>query len=422
MKNTFIVSVIGFASAGLLSAQGLYNIMPYDDEPEDSLPLEFAAGANIGWDSNAAPIFSECAGGDTDDALYLSGFVQANFVSKTPQTTVDLWGRLGATYYLDPIEQSVGPAGNRVIEDFYPQVRGGVNFVHRVNETLRLRSRNHITYEQEPDYDYGLATDRRQGSYFRYSSDNSVGYRWTERLGTNTGYRLSGVTFDEADRSDYVRHLFYHQFRYRTAPSTVWTAAYRYQHQDNDVVSDSNSHYFLVGAEHRVSPTTVVVLRGGVQVQEIDGGSSNTSPYLEARVKTAVTESTSVSAFVRYGLEDRNRWISTHDCGQFPVLGRYEERGTFRLGLQGSYRVSPKLSFYGGGNLILFSYDGQVGGNPAAPSSMDESIINVNGGAQYELYENIYISGSLNYTHSASDADIRDYERTRLQLGIQSSF
>ena len=107
MKNTFIVSVIGFASAGLLSAQGLYNIMPYDDEPEDSLPLEFAAGANIGWDSNAAPIFSECAGVDTDDALYLSGFVQANFVSKTPQTTVDLWGRLGATYYLDPIEQSV---------------------------------------------------------------------------------------------------------------------------------------------------------------------------------------------------------------------------------------------------------------------------------------------------------------------------
>ena len=421
MKKIVIVSAFGLAAGGLLSAQGLYNIMPYDDEPEDSLPLNWTAGANIGWDSNAAPMFSECAGADSDDALYVSGFVQANFVSKTPQTTIDVWGRVGATYYLDPIERT-GIFGASEEEDFYPQFRGGVNFVHRVNESLRLRSRNHFTYEQEPDYNYGLATDRRQGNYFRYSSDNSVGYRWTERLGTNTGYRLSGVTFDDVDRNDYVRHLFYHQFRYRTAPSTVWTGSYRYQHQDNDSISESNSHYFLVGAEHQVSPTTVVVLRGGVQLQEIDGGSSHSSPYVEATVKTRLTEAAQVRAFVRYGLEDRNRIISTHDCQEFPVIGRYEERATFRLGLQGSYVVSPKLTLFGGGNLILFGYDSQIGPNPAAPSSMDESIINVNGGASYELYENIYITGSLNYTHSASDSDIRDFNRTRVQLGIQSSF
>ena len=133
-------------------------------------------------------------------------------------------------------------------------------------------------------------------------------------------------------------------------------------------------------------------------------------------------EAAQVRAFVRYGLEDRNRIISTQDCQEFPVIGRYEERATFRLGLQGSYVVSPKLTLFGGGNLILFGYDSQIGPNPAAPSSMDESIINVNGGASYELYENIYITGSLNYTHSASDSDIRDFNRTRVQLGIQSSF
>ena len=307
-------------------------------------------------------------------------------------------------------------------EDFFPQVRGGINIVHRVNETLRLRSRNHVTYEQEPDYDFGIATDRRQGSYLRYSSDNSVGYRWTERLGTNTGYRFSGVTFDEIDRNDYERHLFYNQFRYRTSPSTVWTAAYRYQTQGNDSNRDSDSHYFLVGAEHQLSPTTVVVLRGGAQIQEIDGGASNSAPYVEATLRAALTESAQVRAFLRYGLEDRNRLIWAHDCWQVPVLARYEERQTFRLGLQGSYVVSPKLTFFGGVNVMMFNYDGQIGPDPAAPGSLDEKIVNFNAGASYEVADNIFVTGSYNFTKSSADADIRDYDRSRVQFGLQSSF
>ena len=423
MKKTLIVSAFGLAAGGLLSAQGLYNIMPFDDEPTDSLPLSWTSGASVGWDSNASPQFTECDGIDAEDVVYLSGFVQANFVSKTPQTTIDLWGRAGATYYLDEITQSGGPfPGSGVGEDLFPQLRGGVNFVHRVNETLRLRSRNNVTYEQEPDYDYGIASDRRQGSYLRYSSDNSVGYRWTERLGTNTGYRLSGVTFDEVDRNDYVRHLFYHQFRYRSTPSTVWTAAYRHQSQSNDDVSDSTSHYFLLGAEHELSPTTVAVVRAGAQVQEFSGGVSNTSPYVEASLRAALSPAAQVRAFVRYGLEDRNRLIWTHDCFEPPALGRYEERQTFRLGLQGSYVMSPKLTFFGGVNVMSFSYEGQFGLDPAAPDSMDDKIININGGASYEVADNIFVTGSYNYTKSSSDSDLRDYDRSRVQIGVQSSF
>ena len=45
MKKIVIASAIGLATGGLLSAQGLYNIMPFDDEPDDSLPLNWPAGA-----------------------------------------------------------------------------------------------------------------------------------------------------------------------------------------------------------------------------------------------------------------------------------------------------------------------------------------------------------------------------------------
>lgn len=426
MKKTVFLSAFSVAAGGMLSAQGLYNLMPFDDEPTDALPLNWTVGASVGYDSNAAPTFSECSGADTDEAFYVSAFVQANWVSKNPQTTIDVWGRAGATYYLDNIEQTISSnGGTRTItvdDDFYPQFRGGLNFVHRVNERLRFRSRSHIAFEQEPDYDYGIATDRRYGSYFRYSSDNSVGYRWTERFATNTGYRLSGVIFDEVDGEDYLRNLFYNQFRYRTAPTTVWTASYRIGFHDNDEDSDSTSHYFLVGVEQEVSPVTVVVLRAGAQLYDPDGGDSQWSPYAEAMIRAALSEAASVRAFVRYGIEDRNRRIATHDCDEPNTVGIYDERKVLRIGTQGSYVLSPKVTVFAGGNLVLLDYDGKVGGSAAAPSSFNESVLNLNVGATFEVYENLYLTTSYNFTNSSSDANIRDYDRHRFQLGVQAAF
>jgi hypothetical protein len=63
-----------------------------------------------------------------------------------------------------------------------------------------------------------------------------------------------------------------------------------------------------------------------------------------------------------------------------------------------------------------------VGGMLGSPESLDETIFNVNAGASFEVYENLYVTGSINFTESSSDADIRDYKRTRVQLGVQSAF
>lgn len=416
MKKTVIVSAFGLLSGGLLSAQGLYNIMPYDDEPDQSLPLNWTAGASIGFDSNASPQFSSLPGVDTDEVIYLSAFIQANFVNKTPQSTLDVWGRVGATYYLENIDQRGGAtAATRAEEDFYPNFRGGLNFVHRVDECLRLRSRNNFSYEQEPDYSNGLTPDRRNGSYVRFSTDNSVGYRWTERLATNTGYRLSGVIFDEAAGEDFYRNLLYNQFRYRSAQTTVLTTSYRFGFQSNDLASDSTSHYFLVGAEHELSPTTVVVLRGGAQYFDPDRATSSWSPYLEGVIKTALTERASLRAFVRYGIDDRNRRVSTG----VGTVSTFDTRSVFRIGSQGSYAYNDKITFYAGANVVLTNYDDVRG---AGPSSFDESVFNANIGTSIEVIPDLFVTGSLNYTDSSSDSIIRDYDRFRAQLGFQTAF
>ena len=72
MKNIILTSALGLATGGLLSAQGLYNIMPFDDEPTDTLPLHWTAGASLGWDSNASPLFSDCDGVGSEDVGYIS--------------------------------------------------------------------------------------------------------------------------------------------------------------------------------------------------------------------------------------------------------------------------------------------------------------------------------------------------------------
>ena len=96
-----------------------------------------------------------------------------------------------------------------------PDAQLGVNFTHRFSERLRFSSRNLLAYENEPDYDFGFAGDRRTGDYFRYSSSNTVGYRWSDRLGTQTGIAFNGVSYDDIDDSDYNQITFSHDFRYQ---------------------------------------------------------------------------------------------------------------------------------------------------------------------------------------------------------------
>ena len=232
------VSAIGAANASLYYVQ---------DEAQESLPLKWTVGVNLTWDDNVNP--TAVGPGADDEALSINPYVGLSFVSITPQTTWDVYARVGAIYYFDEPE-ALGS------EDIYAQARAGVNFTHRVSERLRFSSRNFISYELEPDYSYGYSTSRQVGEYLYWQTDNAVGYRWTERLATYTGFTLSDLDYDSSvPNADRFIWTIYHQFRYQVSPQTVATAEYRYSEASGDgVASDSQNHYVLVGAEHRFSP------------------------------------------------------------------------------------------------------------------------------------------------------------------------
>lgn len=401
MKSKFSSGLFCLLAAGSASAQGLYYV---GSEAQESLPLKWVVGASVTYDDNVAARSSP-----KDSSLGFNPYVGLSFVNITPQTTWDVYARLGLVYYFD------SPAG---INDTSSQSRAGVNLTHRFSERLRFSSRNFIAYELEPDYSSGIASSRQLGEYFSWQSDNSVGFRWTERLGTYTGLRLTGVNYDIPNNDRFTWEL-YNQLRYQLGPQTVLTGDYRYAQTTGDGrSSDSTDQYILIGAEQRFSPNTIGIIRAGVQLRDVDAGTTSSSPYLELALNSQVTQQLSVRAFTRYGIE-------TYDTVQQLKGGsvEFDDRRTLRLGISSEYVISPMFSVFGGVDYIPTSFQGGriVSGAPST-SDLTEDLVNSNIGVSVKF--NDYLTGtvSYNYTNSSSDIPGRDYDRNRITLGLSAEF
>lgn len=402
MKRKIPVGLLGLLAIGSASGQGLYYV---GSEAQESLPLKWVVGVSAIYDDNVSPGY-----GPKEGSFGLNPYVGLSFVSITPQTTWDVYARLGLIYYFD------APSS---MDDVSSQSRAGVNLTHRFSERLRFSSRNFISYELEPDYSYGYASSRQAGEYFFWQSDNSIGFRWTERMATYTGLRLTGTNYADVDNNDRFTWELYNQFRYQLSPQTVLTGDYRYgQTTGNGVSSDSTNQYILAGLEHRFSPNTIGILRAGVQLRDVDGGSNSTSPYVEFALNSQVNQQLSVRSFARYGIED-------NDTVQYinGATVEFDERETLRFGVSGEYSISPKLSVFGGIDYIPTNYQsGRVIPGDASFADQDEDIFNAYIGLSMKITEYLTGTASYNFTNSSSDLPSRDYERNRISVGVSAEF
>lgn len=408
MKSKFSLGLFGLFSVVSASAQSLYYV---GDETKEASPLKWIVGASVTYDDNVNPGL-----GEKEDSTGITPFVGLSYTSITPQTTLDVYARLGLIYYFD------APDTGGDSEDVYSQSRAGLNFSHNFSERLRFASRNFIAYELEPDYSYGYASGRQQGEYFYWSTDNSIGYRWTERVGTYTGIRVTGADYD-GKSNDRVGWEAYNQVRYQLGPQTVITGDYRYSETyGGGQASDSTDQYLLAGIEQRFSPTTIGIARVGAQFRDVDDGDSNTSPYVELALNSQITQQFTVKAFTRYGIEsyDTVRFDSS-----IPDAVEYDSRNTWRVGLSSSYVISPTFTVFSGIDYIPATFeDGRaltaVAGTPVA--DRDEDTFNAYVGLSVKLTDYLTGTASYNYTKSDSDFDNNSYNRNRISLGVSAEF
>jgi opacity protein-like surface antigen len=404
IRNSLVL--FSFLMAGAAAADGLYYV---GTEAQESLPLKWVVGVNAIYDDNTTPGF---IGSDGEESVSINPYAGLSFVNISPQTTLDVYVRLGLIYYFD--------APDTQNDDLYPQARAGVNYTHRFNERLRFASRSFIAYELEPDYSYGFATTRLLDEYFFWQTDNSVGFRWSERFATYTGFMLEGLNYSDVPNADRFTWTVYNQLRYQLNPQTVLTGEYRYAETDaQGAASDVTNHYVLVGAEHRFSPTTILVTRLGAQFHRVDDGDNATSPYLEMAFSSQMTEQFRVRGFARYGIESYDTVHFQQGLG----LIEYDERQTLRLGISGEYAVSQMLSLFGGVDYIPSSFrSGRLIATGDSVGGVDEDIFNTYVGVSMKFTDNLFGTLSYNYTNSSSDLTGRDYDRNRVSVGVRAEF
>lgn len=407
MKKQFTVTAVSLICIGSASAQSLFDLAPSNDDSEP-LPLTWTAGASVGFDDNAVPFLP----GADQSSLYGSAYVGASFLSRTPATTTEFFARLGVVHYFENIDS------NGVDVDQSSSVAGfGLNWTNRISDRLRFVSRNTLNKEREPDYAQGFQGGV-SGDYLRWSTDQAVGYRWSERLGTYTGIRYDDVSYEEFNEFDRSTLTFYNDFRYQLSPQTVATFTYRHSDVDGGSVEDSTNNYFLVGLEHRFSPNTLGVIKAGIQNRDVDLGDDTSSPYVEASLRSQINEQLTIRSYVRYGVEDYARFVRA--AGGVRL---YDGAETLRLGLTGTYGVSEQLSLNAGMNYVSLGY---VDGSNllAAPvADADEDSLNLSVGFRLELSDTMWLNGSYNVETLSSDvADSREYDRNRINLGINTTF
>lgn len=406
MKHIIPLGCLGLLAAGAASAQSLYYV---GTEAQESIPLKWVVGANLIFDDNVSPGY-----GPQESTLGINPNVAMSFVSITPQTTWDVYVRLGLIYYFDAPDY---------MDDVNPQTRAGVNFVHRFSERLRFSSRNFISYELEPDYSTGYSSARQNGAYLLWYTDNSLGFRWTERFATYTGFRLTNTSYEDVANNDRFTWEVYNQIRYQLSPQTVLTGDYRYsQTTGNGYFTDTSDHFILVGAEHRFSPTTIGIVRAGVQLHEVENGDNTVGPYVEFALNSQITQQLSLRSYARYGIETYNN-IQTLP---FPIGAvEYGDVQVLRCGISAEYAISPRFSIFGGLDYLPTSYASGHAinwpGHPSVPDG-DSDIFNAYIGLSMKF--NDYLTGTIsyNYTNSSSDFFYSDYDRNRISIGLSAEF
>ncbi len=410
MKRKFaLVSAAALATGYAMAAEGLYNV---GSEAQQSIPLKWSVGVDVTYDDNVNP----GGGNPKDGATSSNAYVGLSFVNMSPQTTWDVYARLGALYYFDK-PQAAGS------DSFYPQARVGVNLTHRFNERLRLSSRSFLSYELEPNYAYGFATSRQSGPYLFWQTDNALGYRWSERVATYTGFTLTGLSYADVQDQDRFTWTIYNQFRYQLTPQqTVLTFDYRYgQTTAGGLAQDSSDHFLVAGIEHRFSPNTILITRAGLQLHQVSGGDNTSNPYLEMALNSRITEQFSLRAFVRYSVEP---YDTVQQVGQ--SLYDFSQRETFRIGISGDYAVTPMLSIIGGADYIPAKFnDGRrvYGLGPlTANGGLTEDMVNAYIGLSMKFNDNLFGTLTYNYTDSNSDITNHTYNRNRISLGMRYEF
>lgn len=383
--------------------QGLLSIGQHSDYPE-SIPLTYNVSLGGGYDrieySSLSPDLANV------DSFYINGGVGLVYGNNDRVTKWNVGADIGVIQYLDDAERN---------EDLFYNARLSFNITHEFSRRLSVSNNLYFTYEIEPDYGVGATSGRRAGQYVYGYNNTSVAYAWSERVATTTGYTVEGIRYTDDDAigefEDRTSHVFSQQISYAWSRTTKLVGEYRYRLTDyrntpsvGDVANpDYTSHYILVGVDQAWSDRTSVSLRAGAELYQSDRA-DETSPYVEASINYAINRQTTARLYAQAGYDGSE-------------LGLYDSRYAYRAGIVASRQFSERLT----GSAGLHYVHSEFNGNDLVESSTDDEI-NASIGLSYNFWNNLSFDATYSFTTISSDTEFRDYDRHRVNLGLNATF
>jgi len=388
------------------------------------LPFNISASVYGGYDDNPNTLPD---GGPKQDSWFTTAAVIADLKLETPRTKLDLSSNFGFTYY--------SSLSNNELE---PNINLTVSLTHKLSPRLTLGISSSSAYQTEPDFQYGLGTNRRAGNYFYTTNNFSASYAWVPRFSTVTSWGINYIKYDDIASGlfeDRAENTFGNQFRFLILPTTNLVGEYRYQIvsylHEGDVIPgsnppvrlerDSNTHFLLGGFDHAFTPRLSAVFRGGIELRDYESVGEKDSPYFESTVTYLLGKDTSVQWYTRYGVEEGDIQFNP-------------TRTSFRTGLQGRHNLTARIS---ASFSVYYDHDDYdqttsqvVNPNPPpAPPiitvinpSFTEDAFYIDLALRYSITRYMGIQTGYDHTEVTSGTVGRDYSRNRVWGGFTVAF
>lgn len=343
------------------------------------------------------------------------------FADRRTLFTFDLGG--GLDYYWDRPGKKEEGTGNL-----------SMVYLRRLTGRAQFTAEVDASYQSQPDFSQpNVPTSSNLGSYLTANAKADFSYRLTPRFSTVTSVSYNTLQYQDAgpNADNFATTTFGTELRYLFSPRLTLLGELRYSSDthEHDSVQDSNNYYLLIGGELALSRRFSATLRVGEVVQKFkEGGSSESSPYVEGALNYRITQQTILSWNVRYGYEE---------------AGAGESRNlTARSGIQLTQIFTPRFQGVLGVNLIRQQLTSDFGalnaaqatngldgsdtgavtstGNRSTKSVQD--TIDTSLGFYYTLDRHWSLNLTYTYTTALGPDSTSDYYRQRIFLGAAYQF
>ena len=349
-----------------------------------------------GIDSNV-----NTAPGDAgEDSYFVGGGFGTYYALISGGTRFDIRARFGARY-----DEKASPD----FQDVIYQGRLLANLEHQISERLEVSDQFGLAYDAEPDFLSGETTGFRTDQYVFAYNHLAFGYRWAKHFETRTYYTVSTIQYKDEllkVQENRWRHLIGQQFRFLLNDQQAAFLEYRYGQTDfQSAANDSQSHYFIGGVDYTISPDMKGSVAAGAERRSFERYADQWQPYANASIQAQWLDRTYLRMGARLGFEDAE-------------IGAFQDRYSFRTGLAVGQELSDRMTASLGFFYLHSDFDAAGQGVKAYADDALMLQLNLN----YALRENMNLYLGYDFTTYNSGDPLRNYDRHRVRLGLNSSF